>query len=75
MKCLHCSNLDLQRFKEHARVGFGWCKLEPVGVFMGISRDDKCSKWKQADAEVIAKRDEWVRLRSAAREEYRKGQR
>jgi hypothetical protein len=60
MICLHCTRLDLRSFPKHSAVGYGRCKAETLpGVFESISIERQCGKFDQADAETIAKREEW----------------
>lgn len=60
MICLHCKHLDLRSHPKHSAVGYGKCKQEKlVGVFESISIERQCEKYAEADAETIAKREEW----------------
>jgi hypothetical protein len=58
--CLHCTELDLRTFREHAKVGMGRCKREELpGVFVTVAYDRACTQFVQASEGVIAKREEW----------------
>lgn len=59
--CLTCSNLNLQQHRDHAKVGFGKCVLEPsAGVFESIFRPHECAKYLKAPQEVIDARQAWA---------------
>jgi hypothetical protein len=61
MTCLECAYLDLQRFREHARVGLGRCNLETLpGVFESWQVERNCGSFSTALADITEKRIEWA---------------
>lgn len=64
MNCLQCARLNLTKFPNHARVGFGRCELETMpGVFMSISFEHKCTDFTAAPEDIKQKRIEWAAKR------------
>lgn len=61
MNCLTCAHIDLRTFPAHAKVGVSRCKLQPLpGVFENFRRERDCKLFAAADAETVAKRNEWA---------------
>lgn len=60
MKCIECKNLDLQRDKTYARIGFGKCtKDKEIGRMVGVFCDSDCDLFAVTDNKTIESRIEW----------------
>lgn len=67
VQCFTCSRFSFPKDKEKKEwldSGYGNCSLrEPFIMFSAVRRRD-CASHTQADAEIVAKRDEWMKGKS-----------
>jgi hypothetical protein len=60
MICLRCAHLDLRSHPQHAAIGLGQCKRQPLpGVFEVIARDRDCAMFQAADDQTVETRLKW----------------
>ena len=57
--CINCKNLSLKSNTEHAKLGWGRCKVKPSATFVFVGRDMPCDTFKQEADEKIKPRIEW----------------
>jgi hypothetical protein len=60
IRCLECKGLDLQTYKEQAKLGFGWCLLAELPHFVSAAMARNCRDFDQAPPEVVGPREKWA---------------
>ena len=56
--CLTCQHIGLKSSPAMAKLGFGHCKFDGVGVFKSIAYT--CDQHAPAEKEIVAKREAWA---------------
>jgi hypothetical protein len=58
--CLHCAQMDVRQYPQHARVGFCRCRAETLpGVFENFRIARVCTRAVPADSATVARRLTW----------------
>jgi hypothetical protein len=61
MNCLRCAHLDLRSHPQHAALGLGQCRRQPLpGIFEVITRDRNCAMFQAADQQAVEARKKWI---------------
>lgn len=65
VQCLRCAKFSLQDVSdEWRRQGFGNCEHREKFIVFGARRERGCVTFAAAEADVVAKRDAWLRERA-----------
>lgn len=56
VRCLDCRGVDLQKFPDTARNGFGWCTLHAVPHFVSVTMARNCMEFDAAPADAVKER-------------------
>lgn len=60
VRCLECKGLDLQKFPETAKNGFGWCTLHKAPHFVSVRMARNCAEFDAAPPDVVGPRHAWA---------------
>ena len=66
VQCVSCSRFSFKEVsKEWLAQGFGLCDQREKFIVYGAKRERDCATFAAADANVVAKRIEWLKAREA----------
>jgi hypothetical protein len=58
--CLECAGLDLKKYEEQAKNGFGWCAAAELPHFVSVRMARNCFDFAPAAPDVVEKRQRWA---------------